>query len=208
MTAPVRRAQARARLRGGPLSGGVVMRRRHRPTELGSDADLVDSLVRSLRSGCSLDQALREAVAQEPTPSSADLGQVIAAVDQGRPLIAALRDGRSAADRSTARLLRLLTVGLATGGPLTDVLDDAAGAIRQREAAQADALAHAAQARASAAVVAVLPVGFLALSMVAAPAVPGVLLGTTIGRMCLVLGGTLDAVGWWWMNRLIAGVGR
>lgn len=88
------------------------------------------------------------------------------------------------------------------GGPAAEPLDRAAATLRARATDEADRAAQSAQARLSARVMTVLPLCALALLSATDGDVRSVLTSPT-GMVCVLLGGTLNAVGWWWMHRVI-----
>ena len=69
-------------------------------------------------------------------------------------------------------------------------------------AERAERITASAQARLSARVLTVLPVGTLTLLAVVEPSTRDAL-GTPAGGACLVAGGFANLVGWWWMRRVI-----
>jgi tight adherence protein B len=82
------------------------------------------------------------------------------------------------------------------GGGAAAALDGLAASLRDEQAARAEARALSAQARTSAWVVGLAPLGYLAVSALMAPDSITVLVGSAYGRICLVLGlGLLGAAG-------------
>ena len=59
-----------------------------------------------------------------------------------------------------------------------------------------------------ASILAVAPAGFLLLIGLADPSMVAPLVTTPIGWLCLTAGIGLDACGFWWMRRLVAGIDR
>jgi tight adherence protein B len=104
--------------------------------------------------------------------------------------------------------LRLLAacwrIGAERGGTFATVIDNLAATLRDQEAHREEVAAQLAGPRATARLLAGLPV--LGLGMAAAlGAHPLVfLLGTPLGAACLVAGAGLDALGLWWTGRLAA----
>jgi tight adherence protein B len=102
-----------------------------------------------------------------------------------------------------AEVAGALTMASTTGGRSAAALTGLAGSLRDRLACVAEARALSAQARASAVVVAVAPVAYLVFAAAVDPASIGILVGTTVGRACLVVGLTLDALAALWMRRIL-----
>jgi len=92
------------------------------------------------------------------------------------------------------------------GGPAVASLEAVAEVVRARRSLDDEVAAHAAQAIASAVMLAALPVVSLALVALSDPSVPGWLLGTPGGVACLVAGGLLEAGGVVWMVSVVRGV--
>lgn len=160
---------------------------------------LVDELVRSLQSGATLSGALVEA-ASVGGPLSEDLSSVADDLDSGAQISVAL--GRWEERRPGTRVGQLVAaVGLAftTGGEPARLLGVVAESIRDELEVADEARALATQARASAAVVALAPVGF---AVFVAPVRAGGFLGSGAGILIMVVGLLLDALGLWWMWRL------
>ncbi|WP_433330596.1 type II secretion system F family protein [Spirillospora sp. CA-294931] len=110
-------------------------------------------------------------------------------------------------ERPGAEGLRLLAacwrVGAERGGTLATVLDGLAEALRDDEAQRQEVAVQLAGPRATARLLAVLPVLGLAMSA-AMGGNPLVFLFTTLpGVACLVVGVGLDLTGLWWTQRLV-----
>lgn len=163
----------------------------------------VDEVARSLRSGASLRQAVAEAGRATPGPLGADLARVAAAAEQGASLIVALEWWGERRPLDTVRLVvAALCLGAETGGAQARAIDGVAATLRQRLAARAEARALATQARVSAVVIALAPLGFCLLASASDPRTSRFLLGEPIGLACLAGGLALDAAGALWMGRL------
>lgn len=179
---------------------------RHRRVRTEPDLALVlELLARELRGGASLTAAMAT------LPPATDLGlrNVRRRIDEGAPIGEELdrwSEGLAGTDGSLVRAV--LRLGLSTGAALADALDRAAAVIRERRSLDDELRALAAQSRASATMIAVAPIGFLAVFALADPSAMTFLIATPLGWACLVAGVTLDVVGFWWMRRLVAGVVR
>jgi tight adherence protein B len=167
-----------------------------------SDGDVAtwcEELARTVRSGASLAGAL-----QSTSPCQA-LAQVLA------PIELALQRGDSVAS-ATRRIasghpgvdvaMGVLRACADLGGPAAQPLDRAAATLRARAADVAERQVHSAQARLSAVVLTVLPGGALAVLVATSAASRGAIT-TPSGMFCLGAGATLNAIGWWWMRRII-----
>lgn len=169
----------------------------------------LDAIGRSVRSGGSLTQAITEASTAVRGAAAGDLAQVAAAISRGRGLADALGEWRDLRPRPSVRLAAgALVLAASTGGPPARVVEDVASAIRTRQQVAREAQALAAQARLSALVVGVAPIGFMGVMCLANPRNAQMLFGTGIGVACVAAGLTLDAVGALWMHRLSARVAQ
>lgn len=192
---------------GGPVGvEGWLGRRREARAASGEVQlrDFVVALAAAVRAGLSIRLALVEAGRDLDEP----LGPVIAAVvrdlDSGRPIEAALERIASELDLPDARLLvNALAVHHRTGGQLPTLLDEFAKLVGQRVEARRGSRALTAQGRASGAVLAVLPVAFVALLSGTGGDGLGAFYRTPTGAGLLLLGVLLDAAGFVWIRRIV-----
>ncbi len=96
-----------------------------------------------------------------------------------------------------------LTLVSEVGGTAVQPLEGLACSLRDDEAVAAEAYSATAQARMSALVVGGAPIAYLGFSTMTDPESARVLVGTTIGRVCLVTGLGLETLAGWWMYRLV-----
>ncbi len=75
--------------------------------------------------------------------------------------------------------------------------------LRERAAARAERWAHGAQARLSARVLTIVPLGFAGWSAVAGERTRAVYLSSVAGATCALLGLILNVAGWLWMKKII-----
>ncbi len=99
-----------------------------------------------------------------------------------------------------------LGLGAELGGAQARSLDGAAAGLRDRAELMAEVRALTSQARTSAAVMVLAPVGFAAYSWVTDGRVGGVMFTTPVGWACLVAGVVLDGLGAIWMVKLVGRV--
>jgi tight adherence protein B len=142
-----------------------------------------------------------QALAAGPGPESAVCAVVARQVATGGTVGGGLRsvDG--------APLLGWLAIACdvaeQAGAPVAEVLDRFAAAVRADAAAAADRDAALAGPRATAMVLSWLPLGGLGLGFLIGADPVGTLLGTVPGRVCLVIGGGMWALGRWWTRVLV-----
>lgn len=167
--------------------------------------DALGQVAASLRAGASLRSALAEAAMATAEPLGGQLAAVVAEAEQGRPLRDALAGWADTAPpaASGARLAATaLAIGADAGGGIAQAVDGVAATVRERRQVQAEVVALATQARASAVLLGVAPLGFAALLSASDPAAARFLLGTPVGLACLGAGLALEALGMAWMARI------
>lgn len=195
---PDDRLLANVRRRAGALSArrGLGNRRR-RAVPL-----VLELLARELRSGVTIAQAFRN-VAPAADPAL-DLDLMVQRLGQGAGLTAAVDWWVTRLDRSDAAVVAgVFHLGAETGTAVADALDRAASGIRARGELSDEVRALTAQSRASAVLVGLAPLAFAAVLAAAEPASLTFLFGSPLGIGCLLVGLVLDAVGFWWMHRLV-----
>ena len=166
-------------------------------------APAVEGIARSLRAGGSVRTALADSATGVPPPLGDELGQVVAACDQGIPMRQAIERWAAATPTADVRLIAAaLVLGVDAGAGLARTLDGVAATLYERAAIEREARALSTQARYSAAVLAVAPLVFLAVMAALDASTLGFLLGTPAGLACLGLGLGLDIAGGWWMARI------
>ncbi len=165
--------------------------------------ETLERVASELRSGGTVATAI-SAVAIADGPLAADMARVESRVRLGASLAQALgawaaERAVSGVDASAGALVMCSTVG----GRSAEALDGLATSLRDRLGVAAEARALSSQARMSALVVAGAPVVYIAWSALVDPHALQVLTGTFIGRICLVLGLGLEALGGWWMRSIV-----
>jgi tight adherence protein B len=158
-----------------------------------------DDLARLVRSGSSLAAALRSAA---PAPALASIVAPIGlALDRGDSVAGATRRVVSS-NASVDLALGVVHACADLGGPAAQPLDRTASTLRARAADLAERQVHSAQARLSAVVLTLLPGAALGLLLTTSQHARAAVLGPA-GAICLGAGAALNAVGWWWMRRII-----
>lgn len=165
----------------------------------------LEAVARSLRSGASLRQAVEEAgAASGPSRVLAgELSRAAAEAAQGASLVTALEAVGTRRPLPGVRLgVAALCLGAETGGAQARAVDGVAATVRERLAVAAELKALSSQARISALVIGLAPIGFGAFAAATDPRTSEFLLHTPAGLILLVTGLVLDAVGWLWMQHL------
>lgn len=166
--------------------------------------DLVDMIGRSLRSGASLSQALREAVQDGPKRVGTDLSLVVSGLQRGQTTSQALHLWVQRVPRPEVRIVAA-AVALASRNEAgtTQALDGVSHSLRDRAALEAEIRSHSAQAAASMQALVLLPLVFLAFDVVSSQRTVHFLTRQPVGQLCLVVAVVLNLLGWWWMRSII-----
>jgi tight adherence protein B len=165
----------------------------------------LEAVARSLRSGASLRQAVEEAGrARAIGPQlAAELSRAAAEASQGGGLVVALEGVAARRPLAGVRLgVAALCLGAETGGAQARAVDGVAATVRERLAVAAELRALSSQARISALVIGLAPIGFSAFAAATDPRTSNFLFHTPVGLGLLTAGLTLDGLGWLWMQRL------
>lgn len=192
-------------LLAGPLL--VVRTRRGRADARLEEAlpGALEAVARSLRSGASLRQAVEEAGAAAGTGRvlAGELSRAAAEAAQGASLVSALEGVGARRPLPGVRLgVAALCLGAETGGAQARAVDGVAATVRERLAVAAELRALSSQARISALVIGLAPIGFGAFAAATDPRTSQFLLHTSAGLILLIAGLILDALGWLWMQHL------
>jgi tight adherence protein B len=182
--------------------------RRRRPRVADEDiAEWCEHAARRVRAGHSLVHAVVDAGTDAPA-GAAVFRPVTHALRRGRSLTDALSDLTLDDGRGSAAglVVPVLNACAELGGPAAMPLERVAATLHARAAERAERRANSAQARLSATVLSVVPIGVLALLTIAEPAVRSSLT-TPIGVLFVVTGGLFNLAGWCWMRRLIGSSG-
>ncbi|MFN8027599.1 MAG: type II secretion system F family protein [Acidimicrobiia bacterium] len=196
-----------AALVGPPVAARIASGRRERRFAAALPAAL-ETIAADLRGGSTVPQAV-ERVAAPASPVAPDLRRVGARAALGLVFVDALAGWPREHDRPPVRAAAgALAVATTMGGPAAGALDGLASSLRDRLDAQAEAHALSSQARLSAVVVGVAPLGYLAFSALVDPGAVDVLVGTTVGRVCLLVGLGLEGLATIWIRRIVGSTGR
>ena len=171
-------------------------------------AVVLEAVARSLRGGASLARALHEAAgALSVGPVAADLRAALTRHDRGAPVVAVV-DAWVAADPTSSRSLAgaALALGSELGGARARALDGAAAGLRDRADLAREVRALTTQARSSTLVMVLAPVAFALYAWTNDHRVGVLMFTTPLGWSCLAMGLALDAVGAWWMAKLVGSV--
>lgn len=134
----------------------------------------------------------------------AGLSWQVALAESGVGSLAAGAEVRTSRPSGLLAVLVAVRVVERLGAPAAGVLRRAAAAVREEVAARGRRESAVAGPAASARIVGALPLGGPLVAWLLGVDVLGVLLGTSWGRACAVLGLCLLTLSWWWSRRLVA----
>jgi len=191
----------------GVVVGGPVALRagRHRRDQLiaGAVPDTLERIGSELRAGGTVATAI-SSIACGGGPLASDAVRIETRVRLGAALPEALRSWaheRRATGVDVAA--GALSLSATVGGPTADALDGLASSLRAHLSVVAEARALSAQARYSAWVIGLAPIGYLVSTGAVDPRSVHMLFGTGAGRACVVLGLGLELIGARWIRGII-----
>lgn len=193
-----------AALMGAP-TGLRLARHRRRRRLTAALPGAVEQVAAELRGGGTVGDGVRH-LATGDGPLAPELRRVAARADLGLGLgdaLAAWPDESGVPD--VRAVAGALAVAATVGGRSAAALDGLAASLRDRLGATAEARSLSAQARLSAVVVGAGPLVYLLFSALVDPATLAVLLGTGVGRVCLLVGLALEALAALWMRHIVGG---
>ena len=154
--------------------------------------DAMGLILRAIRAGLPMGEALANVARELPSPSREEFTQVVSNVAIGQPIDAALF-GLAERSALTEYYFFAVTVGLQaqTGGNLGETIENLADMVRKRVAMVARVKALTGEARISAIILAALPFVVGALISLAKPGHLNPLIETDMGFRLLLIGGTM-----------------
>jgi tight adherence protein B len=166
----------------------------------------LDRLAGALRGGASVPAALVTAGAEVASPLGPELAALGREADGGRPIVDVLDAWATRRDDAGTRLVATaLVLATTVGAAPARAADGVAATLRERVDLADERRALGAQARMSAVVLSVAPIGFAALLGATDAAAARFLFDGPVGWACLAVGLSLDAAGAYWMARLTRG---
>ncbi|WP_406319301.1 type II secretion system F family protein [Streptosporangium sp. NBC_01639] len=201
------------RLRRRPRSGSRSLRARvagrSRPSRRtaawrAASIELCQGLAAELSTGQTAGEALARAVSAAEFPDPVALRPLIAAARDGGDVPAALLAvAPEQGGEALRRLAACWQVSVTVGAALSVLVDRVAGSLREAQAHRQDVAAQLAGPRATARLLAGLPV--LGLLMAAGLGMRPLhfLFGSPAGAACLAVGLALDGCGLWWTRHLV-----
>jgi tight adherence protein B len=192
-----RRAHERVLARTRSWAGRVKGARRDVEDRRALVRESCEVIAAELRAGRSPLAALEAAAGVLPA-----LMPAVAVSRMGGDVPGALRSIRLPGAEGLARLAAAWAVAAGSGAGLADVLDQVSAGLRDDEALRDEVAAQLSGPRASARMLAALPLLGIALGIGAGADPIGFLAGSPYGLVCLVLGVVLAVTGVSWVDRL------
>lgn len=195
----------------GITAGGVALagsgRRRRRRLATRAARDLpgaVGDLARSVGAGATLTVALRELAGGPVGLLGTEVAGAVALLDRGLGVDRVMELwGRASRIDGVELLVAACRFSRGRGVALVAALDGVAAALVDRIELDDEVRALTSQARTSATVLVALPLIGVTVLAAVDPSFVGVVLGSTSGRACLVIGVVLDGLGAAVSNRLV-----
>jgi tight adherence protein B len=198
-------AVALAALAAGPPWMLPLAARARRSRKLSEQLpEAVDMMARSLRGGHALTSAFELVAKEMPEPIAVEFARAYEQQRLGMPLERAVREMSARAPRNgDLKIFAVSTViQRETGGNLSEILDGIASTVRERYRFFGKLRALTAEARMSAWVVSLMPVGIGAFLAISQPDYMRVLVTDPMGRTIFTGGVVAWAVGALWFHRL------
>lgn len=159
-------------------------------------AQALGVIIRCVRAGLPVTEGLRAVATEMPAPTGSEFGRAIDQIGVGEDFDTALV---KLADRCALPDYRFFATAVAlqrqTGGNLAETLDNLAETVRRRRAIKMKAAALTSEAKATVAVLAVLPAGVAAVLLFVNPAYILELVTTKDGKALLGLAIAIQATG-------------
>jgi tight adherence protein B len=170
--------------------------------------DALEIVGAELRAGSTVPNAIA-GIANNDGPLAADMTRVRSRVGLGASLDDALRAwARERPVFGVDAAAGALALSTNVGGNAADALDGLAASLRERLAVAAEARSLSAQARYSAWVIGLLPVGWFVATTLTDPRSLHPLIATDAGRLCAAIGVGMELLGVWWMRVILRGGGE
>ncbi len=187
-----------------PLGVLRVMRVRREEAMVRQLPDAMDSIVRSLRAGQSVDASIMEVALGFPPPVGAEFRAIHEEMSMGLPFETVLRGlhGRFSRLADVRILCITFVIQRETGGNLTEILAGLSATIRERFRLKRQVKASTAEGRATALILGLMPVAFAAVTWLMKPDYVEVFLKHPLGRKLFMVVIFLELAGFFLMRVL------
>jgi len=166
--------------------------------------DVLSILASSLRAGHSFLQALDQVAGEIKEPSAGEFHRVVSEIRLGRSIDDAMNEMAERVGSEDMRwAVMAVNIQRQVGGNLAEVLDIVANTVRERAYVHRQVRVLSAEGRLSIAILTALPFGIFFYLALVNPEYVAPLFSTMIGRILLLVGGTLMALGVFVMTRIV-----
>ena len=190
-----------------PLVGHLVLgylagkRRNTFDQQLG---DTLQLLAGGLRAGHSILRAIDAAATESLSPTSEEMRRVVTETSLGRDLQSSLNDtAERMRNEDFVWIAQAIQINREVGGNLAEVLDQVNETIRERSEIKGHIKALAAEGKFSAYILMAMPVGIVAMLMLANPGYMNVMFTRPLGWGMIAASITLMTIGGLWMRKII-----
>ena len=190
-----------------PLAGHLVLgflagkRRNTFDQQLG---DTLQLLAGGLRAGHSILRAIDAAATESQSPTSEEMRRVVTETSLGRDLQSSLNDtAERMRNEDFVWIAQAIQINREVGGNLAEVLDQVNETIRERSEIKGHIKALAAEGKFSAYILMAMPVGIVAMLMLANPGYMNVMFTRPLGWGMIAASITLMTIGGLWMRKII-----
>lgn len=165
--------------------------------------DALTMIANGLRSGSSFLQAIEMVSRELPPPIAPEFGQVVAEAGVGAPVDQALADlANRVRSYDIYLMVTAMTIQRSVGGNLSEVLENIAHTIRERQRLLRQVQVETAENRLSSYILMVLPTALLIVISIINPNYIQPLLFEASGRMILIVGAVMQIVGFIILRRI------
>jgi len=166
--------------------------------------DVLSILASSLRAGHSFLQALDQVAGEIKEPSAGEFHRVVSEIRLGRSIDDAMNEMAERVGSEDMRwAVMAVNIQRQVGGNLAEVLDIVANTVRERAYVHRQVRVLSAEGRLSIAILTALPFGIFFYLALVNPEYVAPLFTTMIGRILLLIGGTLMGLGVFSMTRIV-----
>lgn len=181
-----------------------VRKSRRREAISGQVVEMLELVSNSLRSGFAFVQSVEMAVKQLKPPIRDELETFVNDMSLGAKTEDALRAlSERAGSVDIELMVTTILIQRTTGGNLSEVLDNVASTVRERERLQGDIQALTAQQRFTGLVLSVYPILLGLLFFLISPSLTSVLWEEELGRVLLLIAAVLQVMGFLTIRRIL-----
>ena len=184
----------------------LSMRRKRRQNKFLLDfANAIDIVVRGIKSGLPVNDCIRIIANESPDPVGPEFAEIVEGQKLGIPLDAGLERMYERMPLAEVNFLAIvIAIQQKTGGNLAEALANLSKVLRDRRKMKAKIQAMSQEAKASAAIIGVLPPGVMGMLYFTNPEYIALLWTTSLGQGLLVMCGTWMLIGVLIMKKMIA----